>query len=380
MFVKDNAYAALQFKRLMAALMQGGNDMAQVLAYTKFAEKMYGWPAAIGKAVLAQSRDLIMPGMLMTSKGDQLGDAVYKASVGAGTTTGASDSLFAPALVGYAQYSTGWLASLINSMAEAIFALCKRLPVNTRFAVTTAIGVAGAPAQAGWSPITQFNFGGDITVAQHVDAITVLTNDYLRFRAPYAEELMNAELSHALTIGTDKIAAGILLDGISPTASTNNTRQDLAAGFAEINVGQGSKLLVATSPAVVKDIALQGQTEGPAAFADVVIPGGGSICGVPLISCDALSNYGSYGDLLLVIDCAQIAGDSGVVVASASSSADLQMLDGGLGSPSEGAELVSLFETDSTAMKLERFFSLVRLRSTAVGAIKNCSYGVGSPS
>jgi hypothetical protein len=375
MYVKDNAYAALQFKRVLACLMQGGNDAAVTLAYAKVCEKLYGWPAAIAKAVLAQSRELIMPSMM--TRRDALGDAVYKASVGAGTT---SDPNFAGPLVAYAQFGAGWLASLINSMFGAIVALCKQLPINTRFAVTTGIGVAGAPAEAGWTPVTRFDFGGDITVAQAVRAIVTLSNDLLKFKAPYAMELLNEELGHAITIATDVVAAGILLDGISPTASTNNARQDVAAGFAGINLGQGSKPLVVTTPAVAKDLALQGQTEGPPAFPDIVIPGGGSICGVPLISCDALSNYGSYGDLLLVIDASQIAGDSGVVVASAATSGSIQMLDGGLGSPSEGAQMVSLFETDSTALKLERWFSLVRLRSTAVAAIKHCAYGVGSPS
>jgi hypothetical protein len=376
MHVKDHVHAALQCKRTFATIMQGGNDAVATLAYAKACTALYGWPELIGKAALAQSRELIMPSMM--AKRDALGAAVYKASVGAGTTT---DPNFAGPLVAYAMYSTGWLASLINqSLFENVVALAKPLPINSRFGVTTGIGTAGTPAESGWSPITKFEFGGEITVPQHVDVITVLSNDLLKFKAPFAEELLNTELQHAITLASDAVAAAILLNGISLMASTNNARQDLAAAFGAIDLAQGSKPLIFTSPAVVKQLALMGQTEGAPCFPDVVIPGGGSISGVPLLGCDVLSNYSTDGDLLIVVDAAQCAGDSGVVVADAATSGTLQMLDSSLGSPSEGAELVSLFQTDSTALKLQRWFSLVRVRSTAVAAIKHCAYGVGSPS
>ena len=378
MHVKDNVYAALQFKRLLSALAQGGRDLVKVLAYAKLCEKLYGWPEAIGKAALADQRALIMPSM--QSRRDELGAEVYKASVSSGTTT---DGAFAGPLVRFAQYGTGWLASLINqSLFEAVAALARPLPINTRFAFTSGIGTGANPAESGWSGVTKFNFSGAITVAQHVDAIFAVSNDLLRFKAVYAEELLNAELAHCVTLASDKVAAGILLDGLSLPTSGGDAPQDLSDALDQIDLGQMSKALIFTSPAVVKHLGMLRGTSntGPPAFPDVVIPNGGSINGMPLMGCDVLSNYNGEGDVLMVVDASQgCAADSGVVVADTATSGSIQMSDSSLGSPSEGAELVSLFQDDATALKLQRWFSLVRIRTTSVGAVKGCSYSLGSP-
>jgi hypothetical protein len=121
----------------------------------------------------------------------------------------------------------------------------------------------------------------------------------------------------------------------------------------------------------VKQLALLGVTDGAPAFPDAAIPQGGSISGMPLLGLDILSAYpGGLGDLLLVVDASQCAGDAGNIVMTVSDQGTIQMSD----SPSGPAASVSLFETNSLALKADREFVFNKVRANAVAAIKNVTY------
>jgi hypothetical protein len=192
--------------------------------------------------------------------------------------------------------------------------------------------------------------------------------------------LAAAALFSALANADAFDVADVLLDGLTPIGSTGEARADLEAALAAIDLGQASRPMIFTSPAVLKQLAMLGRHDGPPCFPDLVIPSGGSISGMPVMAVDALSNYSTYGDVLLVVDAARMGGDPGTPIIKIATAGAIQMASDPTESPPEtAASMISLYQDDSTAVILERFYSVARPFADSVARISHVAYGTGSP-
>jgi hypothetical protein len=373
-----NQFGRKNFERVIACLMRGKGNQVESLTQARLGQKQKGWPPIVADVVMCaasgQTRDLVMPGF----QRDAFMAEVEKTAVPGGSTVNI------PALIGYQMFADGYFTSRRNvDILDAIMTEGVPMPFNTIFASTSAIGTGGAAlAEMWWKVLTAFSFASAITSPRKAAAMVVLSNDLIRFKAPYASALMNSQLSIALANADAVDVCSVLLDGITPIASSNDARVDLAAALAAITLGQGSKPMIFASPSVVKELAMIGEREGPPAFPDLIVPNGGSISGMSCMAVDALANYSSYGDVLLVVDAARIAGDPGTPIIKVATAGSIQMSDAPTDttSPSETAStMINLFQTDSTAIMLERFYSIVRPFADSVACISHAHYGTGSP-
>jgi hypothetical protein len=375
---EPNAFGRKNFEHFLSCLMCGGGKQVESQTQARLLE-LRGVPQIVRDAVMCaavgQTRDLVMPGF----RRDEFHADVQKAAVSGGSTT---DSTFAGPLVAYQMLADGFFASRRNiDILDALAAEWLQMPSFTRFALTTGIGTGAAPvSQLTWKPLTAFSFAGAISTPRKAAAMVVLSNDLIKFKAVYASALMNQQLSVALANADAIDVVAVLLNGISPIASTGEARTDLAAALAAITLGQGSRPMIFTSPAVLKQLAMIGEREGPPCFPDLVIPNGGSISGMPCMAIDALASYSSYGDVLLVVDAARLGGDPGTPIIKIATSGPIQMASDPTESPPEtAAQMIDLFQTDCTAIMLERFYSIVRPFADSVAVISHAHYGTGSP-
>jgi hypothetical protein len=379
MDVEQHSFGSQNFQHVLSCLMRGKGNQVESLTQARLGQKQKGWPPIVADAVMCVAaghvRDLVMPGF---RRDEFMGD-VEKAAVSGGSTT---DSTFAGPLVGYQMLADGYFASRRNiDILDALATEWLQMPTFTRFALTTGIGTGSAPVSAlTWKPVTAFSSAGAITEPRKAAALVVLSNDLIRYKAVYASALMNAQLSIALANADAIDVVSVLLNGISPIASSNDARVDLGAALAAITLGQGSRPMIFTSPAVLKQLAMIGEREGPPAFPDLVIPNGGSISGMPAMAIDVLASYKSLGDVLLIVDAARIGGDAGTPIIKIAVAGGIQMESAPTESPPEtAASMISLFQEDATAIMLERFYSIVRPFADSVAVISNASYGTGSP-
>ena len=237
-------------------------------------------------------------------------------------------------------------------------------------------------------PVTKMGFTGTQTVPSKATAITSVTDDLLRMGAELAVNFLSAELRNAIARATDEVSVGILTAGLSPISSAGGPREDINAALAAVNLASWSRPMLFCSPSMLKVMACMGGTsdtggkDGPPTFPDVTLPVGGSVNGVPIAAIDALSGFpGSpSGDSLLCVDASQCGGSAGSVEVLTSSQASLYMVDDPtVGSPADepdAAELVSLLQTNSTAIRLTRWYCLARARSTAVALVEGCTYSL----
>jgi hypothetical protein len=299
-----------------------------------------------------------------------------KAAVAAGTT---SDSAWAGPLIGFTDLVGDWFETLRNfSVVDALIAQgAKRISADVRFLLMTLAAAGGSLTEATWWPLSKMQIEGSRQGYVASLSAVVVSDAILRFSAETAHALLAGELGASVAGASNATAVTLLLDSITPSASSGDARTDLQTLFAAINLGSRSRPLLIAAPGVVKQLAFLGASDnGAPTFPDITVPTGGMISGVPLIAVDELHARGAAGDMLFVVDCSQVACDAGVLTLDVSSQATLQMSD----APNQAASnIVSMYQTNSIAIRSRRIFSLQRVRTSAVAAVKLAHYGPGSP-
>lgn len=300
-----------------------------------------------------------------------------KATVAAGDSLNAT---WAAPLV-YQNTFTGDFIEFLRPRTLIGQANFRRTPFNVRIGSATAGGTGYWVGQGKAKPVTSFGFGAELIPFTKVAAIAVITQELARFSDPNAEALVRDMLADAVIervdvdlLDPDKAAvanvspAG-LLNGVTPVAAGQIDASDpvsvrcaLALLWAAWDsTFLGSRPAYYTSPAVARMLAFLREPLGNAAFPQMT-PQGGSIDGVPVrVSQYMAQTGGSGGAILALVDEAEIfLADDGSVTVDASEQASIEMSDTPAGSSNptvaaSSTNLVSMWQTDSIALRAERF-------------------------
>lgn len=300
-----------------------------------------------------------------------------KATVAAGDTLNAT---WAAPLVDAATFGGDFIEFLRprTLIGQANF---RRTPFNVRIAAATSGGTAYWVGQGKAKPVTSFGFGDTTVPFTKVAAIAVITQELARFSDPNAEVLVRDMLADAVIerididlLDPDKAAvanispAG-LLNGVAPVATGAidpgdpvSVRCAIAMLWAQWDSTYlGMRPAYYTTPAVARMLAFSRDPLGTRAFPEMT-PQGGSLDGVPVrVSQYLANNGGSGGAILALIDEAEIfLADDGSVTVDASEQASIEMSDTPAGSSNptvaaSSVNMVSMWQTDSLALRAERF-------------------------
>lgn len=299
-------------------------------------------------------------------------ELILRAAVNAGTT---SDPNWAASLVEYGTMQQMFLESLRSISAfDVIFPSARRAPAR---ASVTAVSIAITGSRIGeGKPKTVSRLS--LTAAEAVPgqkqvALIVVSDALLRMASDAGAQLLNQELIRAVSAVTNLAFVEDMIDGITPVTSSGATAAsvlaDIGALLAQVPTGATSALFLLLSAETAKQIATLATNDGAQAF-PAMTPSGGTLCGVRVIVSDEVPD----GSIVL-IDADQIVVDDGPITLDQATSATLQMDD----APAEGASnLVSLFQTDSIALRAERWASWKRLRQSAVAVVTGADY-TGTP-
>jgi HK97 family phage prohead protease len=320
--------------------------------------------------------------------------AVTKANVPAGTTI-----------------SGNWAASLIGLETGAVADFVEWLRPRT---ILTRFGANGIPAlrsvsfymplitqtSAGagyWvgegkaKPLTSFNFTRTHLAPLKVANITVLTQENIRYSNPKSDTIVRDQLAAALIerldidfISPSKTASA----GISPASITNgapaiassagtdadSVRLDLRslwAKFTAANNPPTTGVFVMSSNVAVA-LASMVNPLGQASFPEMNMSGG-TLFGMPVISSDHVA-----ADSVVLVNASDIyLGDEGGVAVDASMEASLEMTDAPAqdsGAPT-AAQMVSMFQTNSVAIRAERTINWARRRTQSVAYLTGVDWG-----
>jgi len=332
------------------------------------------------KAV-AEGADLIEMRKMVAS-------GVAKATVPAGTTTGET---WAAPLV----YQDTWSGDFVSFLRPRTLigqAAFRPIPFNVRVPGATTGGTGYWVGEGKAKPVTQFGFNDVASSFTKVAAIAVITQELARFSDPSAEAIVRDMLADAVIARIDTslfsasaavtgVSPAGLLNGVTPVAGPADNSQDeiicailrLWEGWDATNLG--ARPAYYTTPAVARMLAWLRDPLGNRAFPGVTMTGG-DLGGVPVRVSNYLADLAtSGGHPLILVDEAEIyIADDGSVALDTSTEASIEMSDTPAGSSSptvtaSGTMLVSMFQTNSLAIRAERPIWWGSRRSGAVAYI-----------
>jgi HK97 family phage major capsid protein len=276
----------------------------------------------------------------------------------------------------------------------------RRVPFNVTFQSQTSAAAAGWTGQGKAKPLTKFNTTTTSMAFTKLAAIAVITEELARFSSPGAETLVRDELARAIieqmdldfinpaNAGTSNVKPASITNGVTPgttagvsAANALTDIQTLVAPFIAAKYPT-SELVILMPDSLAFVLSLMLNSSGFRSFPDISI-NGGNIGSLPVITSQYLANTDSYGNMVVILHAPSIAlADDGRVSVDVSRETSLQMDD----APSmdatngTGASVVSMFQTNSVAIRAEREVNWKKLRSTAVTFYDDVNWGsIGSP-
>ncbi len=322
--------------------------------------------------------------------------AVLKAAVPPATTT---DAVWAGPLV-YAQNLESEFVEFLRpqTIVGRIPGL-RRVPFNIRYTGGTNGGNGYWVGQGKPKPLTTFAFEANTLGYTKLAAISVLTEETVRFSSPSAEMLVRESLTAAIIermdidfVDPDKsavanVSPASITNGLNPLSSAgptaDNIRTDImniVATFRESNLRGRIVLVMSESLALGASMLATslGVNEFPNLTAD-----GGNIRGIDVITSQYLSQFTGRGNIIVALNPGEIfLADDGQVSVDVSREASLEMSDAPTqnGAAGAGSSMVSLWQNNMIALRAERFVNWDKRRDNAVVLMDDVNWGsVGSP-
>lgn len=371
---KEKLEPGIAFARYAMCLMKAKGNHETAF---KLAEKHFPKTESIVKTLKAQAEGANLAEMFQ-----------IKATVPAGTTT---DSTWAAPLV-YANTFGGDFIAFLRPRTLIGQAQFRAVPFNVRINGQTSGGSASWVGQGKSKPVTKFDFNATTIPFTKVAAISVLTQELARFSDPSAEALVRDSLADTVIARIDNdlmdpdlaavanVSPAGLLNGVDPItvgpidySDPASVRCAIAALWAPWDsTNLGARPAYYTTPAVARMLAFAIDPLGNVAFPGMT-PQGGTLMGVPVrVSQYLANNGGSGGAPFILVDESEIwLADDGSVTLDWSDQATIEMSDTPVGSSSatvtsNGSPFVSMWQTNSIALRAERFIWWGPRRSGAI--------------
>jgi hypothetical protein len=310
-----------------------------------------------------------------------------KTGVAGGDTMTAA---WAARLVGTDNRYTGDFIEFLKSQTIYDRLPLREVPAHVTVKGQDGIGTGYWVGEGRGIPVSAQSFTAVELKPLKVAAISVISNELIQHSSPSAEMLVRDGLVEASRqrvdstfLGNAAAAANVspagLLQGLTATEASGNTaealRRDVYAAYqAFLAAKNAGGIHLVMQPTMAKAISLMvnalGQTEFPGLNAE-----GGTLLGDPVHTGD---NVGDGQILLIKPSEIFRIGDMGIQV-SLSRDTTLEQDDTPTGrsdTPAAAtANLVSMFQTESTAFKVVRPINYAKRRTHAVSYIDNADYG-----
>lgn len=319
---------------------------------------------------------------------------VLKAAVAAGDTT-----------------TSGWASEIAykNNLASEFIELLRpatilgRIPGLTNVPFNVRMGGQDQGSTAYWVgqgkpvPVSKLNTLEVTLGIAKAAGMVVLTEELVRSSDPSAEMLVRNDLRDSIAQFLDvqfvdpnyaavtNVSPGSITNGVTPltptgtdSAALRKDLQTLIDNFTQNNLDV-SRAVWIMSPTRAMAISMMLNSLGQPVFPTMSMQGG-TLLGLPVVVSLSANIAGSpaSGDMIILVNAPEILfADDGGVTIDASREASIQMLDNPTNDSSgstAATTMVSMFQTNSVAIKAVRFINWKKRRSTAVAFIRDGAY------
>jgi len=314
------------------------------------------------------------------------------------------DQTWAGALVVPSSLATEFLAfvrpsTIIGKFGTGNVPSLRRVPFNTRIGSQTAGGSGYWVGQGAAKPLTKAGFGSQTLLWTKIAAISVLTDELARFSSPSAELLIREDLRDAVVARLDTdfvdpakaavaaVSPASVTNGVTPLVSAagvtaDSIRADLAAIIgAYIKTNQNLAGLVLIMPeSLAMQVGLLRNPLGQAEFPGIGATGG-TLEGIPVITSQYAMHGAAPGAAMVIAVNARyvLLADDDQVTIDASREASLEMSDAptanSVTNTAPTVAMVSMFQTNSIALRAERYVNWAKANANAVVWMDNVDWG-----
>lgn len=315
-----------------------------------------------------------------------------KSAIAAGTTT---DAAWAGPLVYSENLTSEFVEYLRPQTIIGKMAGLRRVPFNVRYPTQSAGSSVGWVGQGAAKKVGKLTLSYGTLGFAKAAGIVVITQELARFSSPSAELMVRDDLAAEMIYFLDAqfIDPGVAaVSNVSPASVLNgasNIRQAAAIWNTAANVETDVKAFLSTFAA--NEITLGGaywvmtpdaalalsmiRTTGGENFAypDITVDGG-TWFGLPVITSNSVPHSVSAGSIVALVKPSEVFyADDGAIAVDVSTEASLEMdsAPSGTSATPTAAQLVSMFQTNSMAIRVERVVNWARRRTYGVGYIDN---------
>jgi HK97 family phage major capsid protein len=318
-------------------------------------------------------------------------DLIEKTAVNAGTTT---DSTWAAPLVVYNNMQQEFIDYLRPLTIIGRINGFRRVPFKTKVPRQTSGATVNWVGEGKVKPLTSLAFD-TVTLEHHkVAGIIPLTEELVKFSNPGAEELVRSDLASAIaqfldvefidvTNASTDVSPASVTYGLTPIVASGTTaaafRYDVKQMFAQLltaNLQIAGGVWVMTQQQAVA-LAMMQNSLGQAEFPGISVTGG-TLLGFPVITSENVpATGGSPTDgyaITFILPGEILLADDGGVMVDISREATLQMETTPDSPFSASTSLVSLWQHNMVAVKVERFITWQKRRTNAAALIASAKY------
>jgi HK97 family phage prohead protease len=286
-------------------------------------------------------------------------------------------------------------AAIIGKFGTGNIPSLARLDFYMPYVTQTGGGDAYWVGEGKPKPLTAFDFDRSTLTPLKIANIAVLTEENIRYSSPNSDMIVRNALVAAIVAGLDVAfvdPANSGSAGVKPASITNGAESVVSTGddeaairvdiralfqkFIDANNAptQGVWIMSATNALA---LAMMVNTLGQPSFPGMGMTGG-VLMGLPVI----VSQH--IGDVVALVAADQIfLGDEGGVAVDMSREASIEMRSAGLGMDATAgtatAASVSMFQTNSVALRAERTINWKRARTSAVAYLSSVDWGGAVP-
>ncbi len=320
---------------------------------------------------------------------------ITKAAVPAATTT---DATYGGPLVAYNQISSDFIEflrpqTIIGRFGQNGIPALRRIPFNSHIRGQTSGGSAGWVGQGAAKPVTRFDFNDTYLSWTKIASIAVITQELARFSDPAAETLMRQSLADAIiqrldidfvdptNAGITNVKPKSITNGVTPITSSGGTAANIRTDIDALWTAPANANLPMDSAVYIMDartarrLSLQQTTLGQPQFPGMTMRGG-MLDGIPVIVSNNLPAVSGGSYVILVFASEIYLADDGQVTVDVSTEASIEMSDAPTGNSATptAVALVSMFQTNSMALRAERFINWAKRRNNAVTILQGVNY------
>lgn len=322
----------------------------------------------------------------------EVAEMLQKTAIGAGTST---DSTWASPLVYANNLASEFVDYLRPQTILGKIANVRRVPFNVRYPIQNGGSTVGWVGQGAPKPVSKLSFTSASLGFAKAAGIVVITQELARFSSPAAELVVRDDMAAQMIYFLDQQfidPSVVAVSNVSPASVLNgasNVRQAAATWTTMANVLTDVKVFLTTfatneisldgsywimTPDMALSLSLLLNTGGTGlAFPDVSI-NGGTFLGIPVIVSNSVPHSVSAGSVVALVKGSEIfLADDGGINISVSGEASLNMDSAPTNNSATptATSVVSMFQTDSIAIRAERYVNWGVRRAYGVGYVDN---------